>query len=146
MSEEKIYVESKKEQFVPAEFSLLLNWGPILEKEKPGTGWLYLLLQTYINRVPGNANYGKAFPSIPKICEKLSCSSPTVYARIKILEKYGFVKRMKIRNGSNNKYLILPVPDKPDIDKGVRVKKKKKKSVESGESEEIGRASCRESV
>lgn len=105
-----IVLKNRKEQFVPAEYTLLLRWAPILEKEQKGTVLTYLVMQTKVNRVEGDEREGKTWVSKIKLAEIMASSQTTVWRCITALLKYGFLTK-ESRDGETNLYTILDLPE-----------------------------------
>lgn len=101
-----------KEQFIQAEYSLLREWSPYLEKRLKGLTLLYLQIQTGVNREKGNNDYMKSFLSISTLMERCNLSRPTVVKMISILEELGFIiKESGKGKGKNNRYIIQNLPE-----------------------------------
>lgn len=121
--DEKISITSCKEQFVPAEFTLLRQWHPIIELEAgKGTTSMYLLIQSYINREPGNPDRGLSWLSIRKLSKLCSCTINTVQKRIAWLRKMNFIAMKSGNRSRSNRYQILPLPPIPKVFNEVSVK------------------------
>lgn len=107
MEADKLFLYTRKESFVPAEFSLLVHWSPILELEKKGTVLVYLQLQTGIVD-----EEGKSKISVSTIAKRCNLSNPTVYECIAVLEERAFVQKYT-ESGKKNAYMILELPVAP---------------------------------
>lgn len=107
---EKIFLRNEKEQFVPAEFSLLLDWAKILEKRSKGIITTYLQLQTGINRDVKNSDRGYTWLSVRTLARLSATDKNTIVKRIKILEELGFILKERGSKIGGNKYRILAIP------------------------------------
>jgi hypothetical protein len=138
----QIKVFNTKEQFVPAEFSLLDLWMPFLERKKKGTINVYLYLQRGINREESNGRYGKTWPRISKIATKCNLSAPIVYKILDILTEYNFIRVHSGKaTGKSNTYDILNLPE---FDQEIEVKDYSVKEDEDSEVFEKGTEKLKE--
>lgn len=108
---EKVYVSTIKEQFVPAEYSLLVDWAPVLEKAVKGATLIYLQLQTAVDRWKKSDKFGKSNISMRSLCERCNITRPTLGKILDVLEANKFViKDSGKTKGEVNSYTILELP------------------------------------
>lgn len=111
---EKVAIETLKDQFVAVEYELALKWSHVLENECKGTCWVYVQLQTGINRDPSNSDYGKSWLSMAALADRCGATRQWISERIKVLEKYHFIKIRKSAQMENNVYTVMPIPSYSD--------------------------------
>lgn len=121
----KVHIKVTKEQFVPAEFSLLQTWAPILEREASKSTLVYLQLQTGINRDEDNENYGYSWISREEIMKRCKISKDHFSKCMKVLTKHGLVVAKRRGQGKTNLYTIPDLPPPPNVDKLTRSPEKR---------------------
>ncbi len=109
-----IGITNNKEQFVSAEYSLLKQWGRILNKEQDGTGWLYLVIQTFRNK-----DSGTAWPSISTLADLCGYGISKTVRILRVLEKHGLIIRIQSKKHQSNHYEIPDLPESPELDEEI---------------------------
>lgn len=108
---DSIEVRTTKRQFVPAEFDLLDDWCPFLERKQKGTTLIYLQLQRGINRQDGHPDEGKTWFSVSRLMDKINASRPTVHKCLDVLREEHFITIENRRaEGKSNLYTVHEVP------------------------------------
>jgi len=112
-------VKTCKEQFVPAEFSLLLGIQPILERIWASTTNIYLTLQAFINRDETRANYGFAWCSQETLADLCSVSVRQVQRALSLLEELGMIERQHRGRGRTDLIYVKQLPSLEQIQERI---------------------------
>jgi len=108
-------VKTCKEQFVPAEFNLLLKIQPVLERIWASTTNIYLTLQAFINRDETEANYGFAWCSQETLANLCSVSVRQVQRALSLLEELGMIERKHRGRGRTDLIYVKQLPSPEQV-------------------------------
>jgi hypothetical protein len=129
-----IKVVNWKEGIIPVEFSLVREWSETLESKLNGCCWVYVQLQSGVNREEGNDKQGRSWISVAVIAKRCGLSTRQIFKILNILEEYKFIRRTSGKQkGVSNEYEILSLP-------GVPVRSRKKKEIEDIEIKDVSPA------
>lgn len=120
--QDKVFgIKSLKEQFVPAEYSLLKDWARVLELKQKGTVLTYLCIQLGVNRQQEHEHYGKSWLSEKTLADLTGSSRPRIDRQLKVLVDCGFIL-IEPDNTGRQYFTVLQVPTAKTKEKREKVK------------------------